>query len=358
MRIDTEQLRHQLSRELKPLYVVHGDEPLLALEAADRIRAAARAEGYAERELLTVEAGFKWASLATAAGARSLFASKKLLELRVPTGKPGVEGADTLQQYCRALPADTVTLVLLPRIDWRTLNSGWFGALEHAGVAVEAKPVARKALPQWLAGRLKAQDQHAEAAVLDFIADRVEGNLLAAYQEVQKLALLLPTGPVTFEQVRDAVIDVARYDVFSLGEALLEGEPQKLVRMLDGLKREGAAPPLVLWAFAEEIRAIGKVITGIAAGRPLSLLWRDAKVRGQRHQNLMQQHARRFSLPQTAAALRHAAAIDRLIKGLGRGDVWDELLRLALRFARGNRGYRNSGSGVPARAAGTGPALF
>jgi DNA polymerase-3 subunit delta len=316
--------------------MVFGDETLLALESGDRIRAAARAAGYAEREVLVVDTGFKWADLAFVASSQSLFAARKLLELRIPSGKPGTDGSAALQSYCRALPPDTITLVQLPAVDWRAQKASWFEALEGAGVAVEARVVTRKALPQWLAGRLKAQKQDADPETLDFIADRVEGNLMAAFQEVQKLALLFPPGRIAFEQVRDAVLDVARYDVFNLGETMLEGDPLRLSRMMDGLRGEGAAPPLALWSLSEEIRAIGKVVRGAAEGKPVSTLVREARVRGPAHQRLMESNYARYSLGQVAAALRHAAAIDRIIKGLAKGDVWDELLQLALRFARGN----------------------
>lgn len=360
MRISTEQLAQHLSRELRPLYTVFGDEPLLALEATDRVRAKARAEGYGEREILSVDSGFKWKELAFAGSTQSLFASKKLLELRIPTGKPGTEGSEALQAYCEALPQDVVTVVYLSNVDWRAQKSGWFAALDGAGVMVEAKIVPRKQLPQWLSGRLKAQDQEADEETLDFIASRVEGNLMAAYQEVQKLALLFPAGRIAFEQVRDAVLDVARYDVFNLGEVMLQGDPLQLSRMLDGLQGEGTAPPLVLWAMAEEIRAIGRIITGADSGKPVSMLLREARIWSPSHQNLMQQRLQRFSLAQVTEALRHAAAIDRMIKGLIRGDVWDELLQLGLRFARSNSGVtpsRPSRKAAGQAAAGQ-PALF
>jgi DNA polymerase-3 subunit delta len=231
MRLSSEQLAGHLKRELQPLYTVFGTEPLLALEASDRIRAKARAEGYTEREVLTADSGFKWNQLAMAGSSQSLFASRKLLELRIPTGKPGKEGGEALQNYCQSLPPDTVTLIYVPDLDWRGQKAAWFEALERAGVAVEAKPVLRRALPQWIAGRLGLQQQEADTETLDFIADRVEGNLLAAYQEVQKLALLFPQGTITFDQVREAVLDVARYDVFNLGEIMLEGNT-RLVRFL------------------------------------------------------------------------------------------------------------------------------
>ena len=334
MRISTDQLAQQLSRELKPLYAVFGAEPLLSLEATDRIRAKARAESYIEREVLTAEAGFKWTQLAMAASSQSLFASRKLLELRIPGGKPGTEGGEALQTLCAAPPADTVTLIHLPELDWRAQKTGWFEALERAGILVESKAVPRKALPQWLAGRLKAQGHDADADALAFIAERVEGNLMAAFQEVQKLALLFPPGPISFEQVRDAVLDVARFDVFNLGAAMIEGDAVRLARMLEGLKGEGAAPLMALWSLSDEIRAIGRVLSGTASGRPLSQLWREARVWGAAHQSLMQQNLRRFTMEQVTQGLRHAAAIDRMVKGMAQGDVWDEILQLMMCFAR------------------------
>lgn len=358
MRITTEQLHQHLARGLQPLYTVFGDETLLALEAGDRIRAAARAAGHSEREVLTADSGFRWPDLAFAGDSQSLFSAHRILELRIPNGKPGTEGSAALQAYCERLPPDTVTLVQLPAVDWRAQKSGWFEALERAGVAIEARAVARKALPQWLASRLKAQGQDADAETLEFIAERVEGNLMAAYQEVQKLALLFPAGRIGYEAVRGAVLDVARFDVFSLGEVMIEGEPLRLARTLDGLKAEGAAPPLVLWALAEEIRLIGKMVTGMAAGKSAGTLVRELRVRGTEHQSLVQSACERFTLPQVNQALRHAAAIDRMAKGLSRGDVWNELLQLGLRFARTGRGPAPAPARRPAGPAPAGPLLF
>jgi DNA polymerase-3 subunit delta len=340
MRISSEQLPQHLARELKAIYTVYGDETLLALEASDRIRARARAEGYSERQVLTADSGFRWPELAFAGASQSLFAARRILELRIPTGKPGADGSEALQRYCEGPPADTITLIVLPGIDWRAQKSGWFDALERAGTVVEAKPVPRKALPGWLAGRLREQSQEADPETLEFIADRVEGNLLAAHQEVQKLALVHPAGRITYEQALAAVLDVTRYDVFRLGEAMLEGDVLHLARMVEGLRGEGVAPPLVLWTIAEEIRAIARVLDGIAAGRTPPQLWREARVWGSSRQSLMQQNCRRYTKEQVEAAAAHAARADRMVKGLIRGDVWDELLQLALRFA----------SGVPAKS--------
>ncbi len=337
MRISTEQLPQQLARGLAPLYTIHGDEPLLALEAADRLRARARADGYSEREVLTVEPHFDWSQLRMSGQSQSLFASRRILELRIPGGKPGAEGSPALQDFCARLPAETITLVCLPGIDWRGQKSAWFAALEAAGTMVEAKPVTRNALPAWIAARLKAQQQHAGEETLEFIAERVEGNLLAAYQEVQKLALLFPPGKLEFEQVKDSVFDVARFDVFDLGAVLIAGDAQHYARVLDGLQGEGTAPPLVLWAVAEEIRALARLLAALADGHPVQQALRDARIWGAARQSLMQRHIKRFTAQQTEAALMHAAAIDRMIKGLAKGDVWDELLQLGLRFAVASR---------------------
>ncbi|HUO43689.1 MAG TPA: DNA polymerase III subunit delta [Burkholderiales bacterium] len=333
MRISTEQLPQHLKRGLAPLYTVFGDEPLLALEAADRIRAAARAAGHSEREVLTAEPHFNWPQLRMSAQSQSLFAARRILELRIPNGKPGVEGGKALQQFAAALPADTVTLIALPELDWRAQKASWLEALEAAGVVVEAKQIERAQLPAWLAGRLREQQQSADDETLAFIADRVEGNLLAAYQEVQKLALLFPAGPLTFDQVKDAVLDVARFDVFDLGAIVAAGDAAHLTRVLDGLRGEGAAPPLVLWAIADEIRALGRVVALTGAGQPLAQALREARIWGPR-QKVIERNARRFTLPQIEAALLHAAQIDRMIKGLARGDAWDEFLQLGLRFAK------------------------
>jgi DNA polymerase-3 subunit delta len=334
MRITTEQLAQHLGRGIEPLYTVFGDEPLLALEACDRIRAAVLAEGGVEREVLVAESSFKWGELALAASSQSLFAPRKLLELRIPNGKPGVDGGAAIQSYCERLPPETVTAVELPALDWRAQKAAWFSALESTGVVVEARAVTRAALPRWIAGRLKAQKQQADGETLAFIADRVEGNLMAAYQEVQKLALLYPAGTVTHDQVREAVLDVARYDVFALGELMLEGDRMRLTRVMEALEGEAVGPPLVLWALTEEIRALGRIIAGVAAGKPLAALMRDNRIRGASHQSAMQSHCRQYSPRDVSEGIRHAAAIDRMIKGLDPGDVWNELLRLGLRFCR------------------------
>jgi DNA polymerase-3 subunit delta len=328
-----EQLEANLARGLRPLYAIHGDEPLLSLEAADAIRARARSNGFSERTVLLAERGFDWNGLEASAASLSLFGDRRLIELRIPSGKPGNDGARAIEAFCARLPADTLTLVTLPRVDRAGQSSAWFQALEQNGVIVNVFPVERARLPEWIAARLARQKQQAKTETLRFLADCVEGNLLAAHQEIQKLALLLPPGELDFETVREAVMSVARYDAGKLTEAMLSGDRPRLARMLEGLRGEGEAPPRVLWLLAEEIRAVCRVQDGIASGRPLAELLREARVWGDARQTLVGRAARKFPRATLLSALEHAAGVDRVVKGVAKGDAWDELLQLGLRFA-------------------------
>jgi DNA polymerase-3 subunit delta len=331
MRIDTEQLPQHLKRGLSPLYVVFGEELLLALEAADRIRAAAAAAGHEERKIFIADPAFDWQSLLAAANNLSLFAPKRLLDLRVPSGKPGKEGGEALTRLARDPPPDTITLITLPAIDRQSQGSKWFEALENGASVVYAAAVIRERLPKWIEQRLGAQGQHASAETLAFIADRVEGNLMAAHQEVQKLALLFPAGELPFDGVKQAVLDVARFDVFDIGTALLKAERRNFVRMLDGLRAEGAPPPLVLWAIAEQARTLARLKHLQAHGVALGQAMRELRLWGPRQQ-LTQQALARIDRPRLLRILAEAAEADRMIKGLEKGDVWDTFLRLGLSF--------------------------
>ena len=293
MQLRPEQLAAHLDKPLQQLYVLHGDDPLLTIEVGDALRAAARRQGFDERSVLVVTPSFRWDELFHAAGNMTLFGGRTLVDLRIPTGKPGRDGGEALQRYCQAPPADTLTLVTLPEMDWRARKAAWFVALADAGVAIECNAPPLAQLPQWISRRLAAQQQSAPAEALEFIALHVEGNLLAAHQEIQKLGLLYPAGALTLQQVSAAVLNVARYDIDDLKNALQARDAARCVRTLEGLCAEDAAPPLVLWVLANEAR----------------------------------QRASR-------AALLHAARIDRIIKGVAHGDLWDEFLQLALRLTQ------------------------
>lgn len=333
MRISTEDLPQHLKRGLGSLYVIHGEALLLAIEAADAIRNAAREAGYTERETIIAEQYFKWGELRNSAQSMSLFSSRKVIDLRIPSGKPGVEGAQALQDHCEHLDPDTLTLISLPKLESTAFKSKWFAALEQHGTVISADEISLAALPAWIAGRLRRQGQSADADTLKFLADKVEGNLLAAYQEIQKLALLFPEGALSFDQVKDSVMDVARYDVFKLSEAMLAGDAERYARILDGLRAEGTATVLILWSISEDIRALAKVSRAMQQSGNLAGALRDARVWGAK-QKLIERAVRRFTPTFAERALRQAALIDRLIKGLRQGDVWDELLQLGIRCAR------------------------
>ena len=338
-------LQSQASKGVRSLYVLHGDEALLQQEALDAIRTLARTQGYTERSVFTVAgAHFDWGEVLAAGGAMSLFADKQIIEIRIPSGKPGKEGSVALQQVAE-MAADndsTLTLVVLPRLDKASKSTAWFAALENNGISIQIDPVERQALPAWIAQRLNAQQQRVETGeagqhTLQFFAERVEGNLLAAHQEIQKLGLLYPAGELTFEQVERAVLNVARYDVFKLSEAVLSGQPLRVQRMLDGLKAEGEAEVLVHYALAEDIRALKRVKDAVAAGKALPMVLREQRIWGAR-EKLFERVLPRLSVGMLEKLLQSAQQVDGIVKGLKvadwPSDNWQALHRLAMRLCR------------------------
>ena len=345
MHIALNQLTAHLAKGLRPLYTLHGDEPLLQQEAADAIRAAARTQGYTERTTFVVAgAHFDWSAVLAAGGSLSLFADKQIVEIRVPSGKPGKDGSAALQHIAQAAAGNdsTLTLVLLPRLDKATKTGAWFAALENNGATVQIDPIERAQLPAWIAQRLAAQGQRVVAGeegqrTLTFFADRVEGNLLAAHQEIQKLALLYPPGELGWTQVEAAVLNVARYDVFKLSEAVLAGQVLRVQRMLDGLQAEGEAAVLVHWALAEDIRALKRVKDAMVAGKPLPMALRENRVWGAK-ERLFERILPRASDAQLARLLQSAHLVDGIVKGLKVPDwpqePWQALQRLALQLGK------------------------
>ena len=348
MQLGANQLSSHLQRGLKSLYTLHGDEPLLQQEALDAIRAAARAQGYTERSSHTVSgAHFDWSEVLAAGGSLSLFADKQILEIRIPSGKPGKDGSVALQQLADAAQgnADVLTIIMLPRLDKLTKSTAWFIALENNGVALQVEPVERQALPQWIAQRLGAQGQRVEPGeegqrTLQFFADRVEGNLLAAHQEIQKLGLLFPAegaggGVLTFDQVESAVLNVARYDVFKLSEAVLGGHAVRVQRMLDGLRAEGEAEVLVHYTLSEDIRALKRVKDAMGQGRPLPMALREQRIWGTK-ERLFERVLPKLTDATLAELLQSAHVVDGIVKGLKQPDWphngWQALHRLALQL--------------------------
>jgi DNA polymerase III subunit delta len=343
MQLGLAQLQQHLRQGLKPLYTLHGDEPLLIQEAVDAIRAAARAQGYSERTSHTVAgAHFDWSEVLAASGSLSLFADKQIVEIRIPSGKPGKEGSPAIQQLAESAQGNdsTLTLVMLPRLDKATRTGAWFSALDSYGITIQVDPVERNALPGWIAQRLQAQGQRVTGGEegqrsLQFFADRVEGNLLAAHQEIQKLALLYPAGELAFAQIETAVLNVARYDVFKLSEAVLAGHSVRVQRMLDGLQAEGEAEVLVHYTLAEDIRALKRVKDAMDAGRPLPMAMREQRVWGVR-ERLFERVLPRMSSPTLARLLQAAHQVDGIVKGLKApgwpADSWQALHRLAMQL--------------------------
>ena len=339
MQLRPDQLAAHLARGVKPLYIIHGDEPLLAQEAGDAVRAAGRSAGYVERKVFVASgAHTDWSAMLAAQQSMSLFAERQLIEIRIPNGKPGKDGGEVLQRYARTLSDDVLSIVHLPRLDRQQQQTAWFSALESAGVSLRVEPIERRALPAWIAQRLAAQGQRVldnaqGQATLAFFADRVEGNLLAAHQEMQKLALLYPAGELSFEQVESAVLNVARYDVFKLSEAVLAGQTARVLRMLDGLRAEGEAAVLVHWNLGNDISALKRCKDAVAQGRPLARVLQEQRVWGSK-ERLFERALPLLSEHQLAHLVEAASLCDGIVKGLKQPgwplDPWAALRRLAL----------------------------
>jgi DNA polymerase-3 subunit delta len=329
MQLRPAQLASHLARGLERLYVVHGDETLLATEAGDQIRAAARAAGFNEREIFVADSAFKWDAFSAAQRNLGLFAERKLIDLAVPSGKPGVEGARVLESSASDLSDDTLMLITLPRLDRAAQASAWFEALEKAGVTIAVYPIERDELPRWLAERLARQRQRVSDETLQFLADATEGNLLAAKQEVDKLGLLLPQGALAHDAVLRAVADVARFDVFQLSEAWLAGDAARALRILAALEAAGEGVPLILWQLGEDLHALAIALAAVRSGAPIAGAVRQSRAWGKRQAGL-ERAARRVDAAMLHSLIVRLAAIDALAKGIGKGNVWDDLADAAL----------------------------
>ncbi|WP_142810842.1 DNA polymerase III subunit delta [Tepidiphilus olei] len=329
MKLPLERLaRHLEHQTLEPVWAVYGDEPLLVLEATDALRARARALGFVERLVFTLEPGFSWERLTQECDSPSLFAARRLIELRLPQGKPGTEGAAWLSERVKHPLPETILLITLGEIDWQTRKSAWFTALEQHAIVVEANTPSRERLPEWWRERLARQGQTASPELLRLLAERTEGNLLAARQELEKLALLFPEGPLPEDEVRTAVFDLARYDPEALRQALLEGEAVRALRLLRTLTAEGCAAPLLVWAIAAALRLIAGAQETLDRRAPLEAFFRQERVFRPEEKRAIERSARRF--PPLRAALTACARLDRIAKGAEPGDFTVEAERLLL----------------------------
>jgi len=331
MHIHPANLSQHLQKKLLTFYTIYGEEPLLIIEAADLIRTRAHMNGYIEREIFTIDGQFKKSDLLLKSNSLSLFSEQRLIDIRVPSGKPGKEGGKAIEDYCCSIPPDTFTLVTLPKIDKQGKVTKWFKSLESMGPMISVSLVELNQLPSWISQRLNKQNQNTDPDTLQFFAEKVEGNLLAANQEIMKLALLYPPGTLTFTQVKDAVMEVARYDIFKLSDAMVTGKIARFILVLKGLQGEGAAIPFILTILVAQIRSLIIIRKGLDSGKPYAQLMKEAKVWGNR-QRIMEDAAKRIRLKLLVQALLHAAKIDKISKGVAKGNAWDEIEQLGLRF--------------------------
>ncbi len=333
MQLAQSQLEKHLNLGLQPLYMLVGDEPLAQRESLDAIRAAARTQGFDERNSLTVDRAFNWQQIQSYGKSISLFSNRRLLEINIPSGKPGVDGGKALQVLANNTIVDTSVVIILPKLEREAKNSTWFTTLEKNAVTISIDEVNIAHLPKWIANRLTQQGQHTSQQTLEFLAHQVEGNLLAANQEVQKLGLLFPQGDLSDEAVRDSVLNVSRYDAFQLGEAVLAGDAARTARILQGLQDEGENAVAVMSPLLWVLRPLVRIKQAELRGDNVMNAMTNARIYGDR-QSLVKRALVRLSLRQLEAALQKLADIDKTAKGVMLGDAWLEISRLCFGLAR------------------------
>lgn len=332
MRLRPEQLKQNLTKNLLPIYIVSGNETLLVQDCCDDIRNSCRSQGFSDREVLHVETGFDWQQLLDTANAMSLFSERKLIELRLPTGKPGDAGSKALVKYAASASPDNLLLIICNKLESSTTRSKWYKAIESAGASVQVWPIEVRQLPQWIGQRLNQAGLKASSDAIQLLADRVEGNLLAAVQEIEKLRLYTESDIIDVDTVTAAVTDNARYDVFGLVDRILEGHSNASIRMLQGLKAEGSEAIMVLWALSRELRTLCLCAEQIQQGNGIDRVLQNQRVWDKR-KALTKNALRRLSLKQLQQQMRLANQIDKTIKGVVKGNSWDLLEQLVLRMA-------------------------
>ncbi len=333
MRLRLPGLQAHLEKEFAPVYLVTGDEPLQTLEAADAIRQAARGRGYSSRDILEVDRSFQWHQLATEASSLSLFSEQRIIDLRIPSGKPGAEGGKALTEYMERPAEDTLLLITMPKLERSQTNSKWFKAIDRIGAVLQIWPVEGPQLPAWIEQRMRGKGLLPEPGAAALLADRIEGNLLAAAQEIEKLLLLHGPGAISGEQLVEAVSDSARYDVFDLVDSALAGKSGRSLRILHGLRGEGTAPPVVLWALAREVRMLAELAFQVKGGM------NPQRAVGARHEvwekrrPLVASALQRLPLQSWRRLLQLCADADRAVKGRLKSDPWLLFEEIATRMA-------------------------
>lgn len=333
MRLKPEQLGGALKKNLAPVYLLSGDEPQQMAELADQIRYAARVAGFESREVFAAEANFNWQGLALSLNSYALFSDKKIVDLRLPTGAPGAEGAKVLQKYCESPAEDILLLISAGKIASASLKSKWLQSIEHKGIFIQVWPVAVDQMPAWLERRLEMKGLSTDSEGLALLTSRLEGNLMAAAQEVEKLFVVYGPGRLNVQQLAEAVSDSARYGVFALADSIWSGDAGRLIKMLTALQDEGVAAPVVLWAITRDIRLLIAVKKALAGGQALDTVFRDQKIVFNR-KTLLGKACKRLTLDDLNQSLLTCAAIDRRIKGRETGDAWELLLALCFDLVR------------------------
>jgi DNA polymerase-3 subunit delta len=321
MRLGFHELAGQLKKKLSPVYVISGDEPLQLGEAADLIRRTAREQGFTERKILEAGAKFDWHELTAESNTLSLFAEQRILDLRITNGKPGKEGGKVLAEYCENLPADTLLLITMPKVEQQQARSKWYKSLDSVGLVIQVWPVNEQRLPPWIEQRMRQKGLTPEPAAIQMLAERVEGNLLAATQEIEKLLMLHGPGIITAEQLTASVADSARFDVFGLLDAALQANTGRCLRILDGLKNEGTAPAIISWALAREIRQMSQIAHAAKDGFPLGKILADFRIWDKR-KPLVTNGLKRLSLKKWQSLLQQCLEADMAVKGQNRLDCW------------------------------------
>lgn len=332
MRLKPEQLAAALQKDLAPVYFISGDEPLQLGEMADAVRAAARKAGYDLREVLVADAGFSWNELTASAGSLSIFSDKKIIDLRLPTGTPGTEGSKALIAYCEHLPEDTLLLISAAKLAGASLKARWFQALDKVGCVIQVWPLEGQELIRWLQQRMQRRGLQAETEGIKILASRIEGNLLAAAQEIEKLYVLYGACQLSKQQIFDVVADSSRFDVFKLMDSVLSARVGRILKILSGLQAEGVAAPVVLWALTREARVLIKIKQALAQGQNKALVFKNNQIWDKRQQ-LVSDALNRLTDSDLNNILTLSAKADRQIKGQQSGEPWETLLAVCLMFA-------------------------
>lgn len=332
MRLKPEQITSALQKGLAPVYFISGDEPLQLGETADAIRAAARSAGYDLREVLVADAGFSWNELTESAGSLSVFSDKKIIDLRLPTGTPGADGSKALIAYCERVPEDTLLLITAAKLAGSSLKTQWFQALDKVGCVIQVWPLEGQDLLHWLQQRMQRRGLQAETEGIKILASRIEGNLLAAAQEIEKLYVLYGEGRLSNQQIFEVVADSSRFDVFKLMDSVLAARVERIIRILSGLQAEGVAVPVVLWALTREARVLIRIKQALAQGQNKAQVFKNNQIWDKRQQ-LVGDALNRLRDSDLNNILVLSAKADRQIKGQQQGEPWETLLAVCLMFA-------------------------